>query len=839
VKRRGAAPSPEPLPPLPVLKPDEDQDKGIMTDSPPKSKVLPPRPDAEALADGEACLAAALESLALGWPASWCCSPDHVGDGKDHSKSCGSAGKAPIHKWAHLKREMPTERDVRSWHYRQPRGNNGLFLGGEPDSPRERARLVRIDGDGAASVAELERLASQGPQTPTFDTGRDDGGAGVLYAMPPGADWRTSKEGDALGEFRIQATGAQTVLPPSRHYSGRRYRWRPGLSPKDVEVAPAPEWLVERMADAARRKGRPRAGAKRPGASGRDGRVPLDIILRKYIDATLRGGKRNGNGFDLACQIRDNRYTQEEAESVGEEFVEAVQRAGDHAYTLDEYFASVRSAFDREPREPWEPAPHLTDTGNGVRLVRRHGEDLRHCFPWRKWLAWDGCRWRLDDAGTVGGLAKETVRALYAEAQDEVKEVGEKMKDADEEGQARLARVLKDATAKLAWALKSEHAQRHAAMIDMARSECGVPVLPAELDRDPWLLNVPNGTVDLRTGRLREHRRDDLITRLCPTPFDPDAPAPTWERCLDDVFRGDWGMIAFVQRLLGYALTGDVREQRFPIWCGPGANGKTTVLDAVLGVLGTDYAMTAPAELLMAQHGERHPTELAGLFGMRLVVCAETDEGRMLNEARLKTLTGGDRIRARRMREDFWEFSPTHKVVLLTNHRPRVKGTDHALWRRIMLVPFDVTFADPAEAAARGLTDLVPKDKTMSSRLRAEAPGILRWLVDGCLQWQRFGGLEPPDSVTAATEAYRGDEDHLGRWLDECCDVRPDARIRPLEAYKSFASWQEANGERAWSGKLFGERMTARFTKSKSDGALWYHGVTVKPLQGGAQDRAG
>jgi putative DNA primase/helicase len=297
-----------------------------------------------------------------------------------------------------------------------------------------------------------------------------------------------------------------------------------------------------------------------------------------------------------------------------------------------------------------------------------------------------------------------------------------------DEREVRLAAAQKQLT----WALKSEAAPRLNAMVELARSEPGIPVLPEQLDKNPWLFNCPNGTLELDTGRLREHRREDYITKLCPTPYDPRATCPTWERLLESVFPSDDGapdreLITFVQRLLGRCLSGDVSEQILAIFWGVGANGKTTLLNGVLETVGTDYTMKAAPNLLMSSKSERHPTERADLFGMRLVVVSETPEDRHLNEAFVKDLTGRERIRARRMREDFWEFDPTHKVILQTNHRPVIRGTDEGIWRRLRLVPFEVRFWDPDEPrAGKDVDPRLMQDKRLPDKLRAEYPGIPR-----------------------------------------------------------------------------------------------------------------
>lgn len=452
----------------------------------------------------------------------------------------------------------------------------------------------------------------------------------------------------------------------------------------------------------------------------------------------------------------------------------------------------------RRAEAPVEPDAeyHLTDLGNAKRLVALHGDNLRYCHPVGRWYVWDGRRWSEDATAAVERLAKETVQAMYAEA----------ARIDDDEARKALVKH----------ALRSEGKDRLAAMIWLARSEPGIPVLPEELDRDPYLLNVANGTLDLRTGELRPHRREDLITRLIDVEYDPEAQCPLWLAFLNRITDGNQELISYLQRAVGYCLTGDVSEQVLFIAYGTGANGKTVFLRTLLNLLGP-YGKPTDPELLLARYGEAHPTGIADLMGARLAVVLETEEGRRLNETLTKWLTGGDRLKARKMRQDFFEFEPTHKIWIATNHKPTIRGTDYAIWRRIRLIPFNVTIPEDE------------RDPHLVDKLRAELPGILAWAVRGCLAWQREG-LGLPEDVKKATQAYREEMDLLADFLAECCATGPDKKVPAKQLYEAYRNWCEKNGEQPVSQKAFGMRLTERGFLREKKGIYWWYGIGLLNL---------
>jgi P4 family phage/plasmid primase-like protien len=474
---------------------------------------------------------------------------------------------------------------------------------------------------------------------------------------------------------------------------------------------------------------------------------------------------------------------------------------GEPAKRLDaaESSPGAVSGASSEASEP-EERPNNTDKGNGIRLARRHGADLRYSATY-EWLVWNGKKWERDETQEVIRRAKETVSSIYAEA----------AAIADTERRAAQAK----------WALASESVARIMAMVKLAESEPGIQVRADAIDLNPWLLNVANGTLDLQTGEFYDHRREDMIMRLIPTPYDPAATCPRWEQFLCQVMAGRDDLVAYLQRWAGYCLTGDVSEQQLLFLHGMGANGKSTFLKVLLTLLG-EYAQQAAVGLLLERKYQEHTTEIAELAGKRLVVSTEVGEGKRMAEELVKQMTGGDRMRGRFMRCDNIEFEPTFKLLLAANHKPVIRGTDYAIWRRIPLVPFDVTFSDTAEPR---------KDPTLLPALLAELPGILAWAVRGCLAWQQER-LKQPEAVVAASAEYRAEMDVLGPFIEANCTKGDPAvtQARAGDLHSLYKMWAEETGERAMSSTAFGRALVERGFIPHKDGygKRWWKGIAIR-----------
>jgi putative DNA primase/helicase len=608
------------------------------------------------------------------------------------------------------------------------------------------------------------------PATPTVKTKRGH----QYYFRCPEAGFPTF---NVAGKLEVRGDGAYVVAPPSIHPSGGRYEWV--ISPDEARVAEPPAWLLEQARLRARR------------------------MQAEDVGEMISNGSRNKTLFSIAGTLRRRGLDEAsiaaallginatKCETPLDEAEVRKIAASAARYEPADNVVSISPNGHSRPQPP--RGYNLTDLGNAERFIAQHGANVRYCYAWSRWLVFTGARWERDESGHVHRLAKETVRGIYQEA----------AATPDEERRKALGKH----------AAKSEAETKIRGMLELAKSEA--PISPDELDGDPWLLNAPNGTLDLRTGELREHRREDLLTKMAGADYHPTAEAPLWTATLERVLPSP-ALRAFFKKLCGYAITGDVSEHILAVLYGTGANGKSTILNALLEAA-NDYGMQAAPDLLVAKKGA-HPTEVADLFGKRLVASIEVEDGRRLAESLVKQLTGGDKVRARRMRQDFWQFDPTHKVFMAVNHKPEVRGTDTAIWRRIRLIPFTETIP-PGE-----------QDKKLPEKLRGELSGILAWVVEGCLEWRREG-LQAPEEVRKATGQYRSEMDVIGAFLQDECAIGADYREPFATVYKRYEEWCEDGGERAETRRKFNARLKERgrfeARRSGPGGANEWHGLRL------------
>ena len=428
-----------------------------------------------------------------------------------------------------------------------------------------------------------------------------------------------------------------------------------------------------------------------------------------------------------------------------------------------------------------EEAVWGSDDGLALSFTRRYHKDWRYVAGWGKWLVWDGQRWRSEDTLAAADLIRHVCR--HASLNTHNPRIASKLAASSTVGGVeRLARADR----------------RHAATTD-------------EWDADPWLINTPGGVVDLRSGRLRPHERTDRMTKI--TTSTPRGECPQWRTFLHDVTGGDQGLQDYMQRMAGYALTGSTQEHALFFLYGTGANGKSVFVNTLADILG-EYATNSPMETFMEARGDRHPTDMAGLRGARFVAAIETEQGRRWAESKVKSLTGGDKIAARFMRQDFFEFFPQFKLFVAGNHKPAIRNIDEAMKRRLHLIPFTITV--PPEK----------RDKHLQQKLLAERDGILAWALEGCLAWQRLGRLDPPQQVVDATDEYFEAEDALGRWLDEKCVRVASAKSLTVELFSDWKQWADACGEYVGAQRRFSDLLITRgFEK-------WRNGSGVRGFQG-------
>ena len=430
----------------------------------------------------------------------------------------------------------------------------------------------------------------------------------------------------------------------------------------------------------------------------------------------------------------------------------------------------------------------FSDESLTLRFTEAHAATLRYVSAWGRWYEWTGTHWRADDTLRVFDHVRRLCRQASGECTKE-----------------KIAAMVASAKTVAAIERLAKVDRRHASTID-------------QWDADPWLLNTPAGTVDLKTGKMRAHRPSDHITKI--TAVAPGGECPIWLAFLAKVTDGDPELQAYLKRLAGYALTGSIREHAMFFAFGTGGNGKGVFINTLTGILAA-YAVVASMETFTASQSDRHPTDLAMLRGARLVTAQETEEGRRWAESRIKALTGGDPVTARFMRQDFFTFEPVFKLLIAGNHRPGLRGVDEAIRRRMNLLPFTVTIPT------------AERDLHLPEKLRKEWPGILKWAIDGAVEWKE-GGLKAPTAVIDATADYLDAEDALAGWLAECCMADPDVNADPFPSsllYSSWRTWAEQAGEFVGSQKRFVQAMVSkgyqveRITKGQDKGKKGLRGI--------------
>lgn len=439
-----------------------------------------------------------------------------------------------------------------------------------------------------------------------------------------------------------------------------------------------------------------------------------------------------------------------------------------------------------------------TDLGNAKRLISRFGHQIRYVSAWG-WLYWDGKRWARDDLGMVKQYACEIVEGMLENADGSI--------------------PVKDKLQILKWQQQSQGHSKLKAMLEIATYQKKVVSTPQHFDAHPWLFNVQNGTLDLKSGHLLPHNPDDMITKVAPVGYIPSALCPLFHEFLDRIFSGDVELIHFVQKALGHTLIGGNPEQVLIILFGNGANGKSVLVNTIMDILGRDYAQQMNGETLMMKTSNGMPrNDLACLEGVRFTAVSETGDKNRLDEALVKQITGGERIRARYLYHEEFEFLPQFSIVLSTNHKPYIADQGHSIWRRIRLIPFNVTISKEEQ------------DPDLKQKLLQEKEGIFSWLAEGCRLYLTEGLIEPK-TVRLATESYRNEMDTLGQFLEEQMEIVPTGKIQSQQLYNAYRNWCEEMGLRPVNQKELTRRLEARgFTRSRDGCGVHWIGITSKPV---------
>ncbi len=456
------------------------------------------------------------------------------------------------------------------------------------------------------------------------------------------------------------------------------------------------------------------------------------------------------------------------------------------------------TAPEPEPEEENEEYYLRNDAGRARRFVDRYRDEIRYVPKFHCWLLWDEHRWIRDEDGGITRLALEQARDSVNAANS--------IKNAASRALALRAAVILGEN------------QVIARMLALAKVDKRIVASHHDLDADPNLLGVQNGVIDLKTGGFRAGRKEDMITKSAGCRFIAGTKCPQWLAFLEKVLARDADLVTYLQKFVGYALTGDVSEQCFLFLFGSGKNGKSVFAEILHALMG-EYGQRAPSALLTAcVHGREPHNEIARLHGARLVIGSETEEGARLAESRVKDLTGGDTLTGRRLYEEAFEFKPVLKLLIFGNHKPAIRGTDEGIWRRVRLVPFTVQIPE------------AERDRQLPAKLAAELSGILNWAIAGCLAW-RAEGLKAPARIVQASEDYQTEEDTLGDFIESELEFEEGQKVSVSELFEKYTDWAKRTGQAyPMNQQKLSRRLNERpqFERVKSNGQAFWNGVSLK-----------
>ena len=692
---------------------------------------------------------------------------------------CHSPGKHPRTVNGHNAATTSPEK-IREWWKKWPRANIGMATGSgsgvwvlDIDTPK---------GGQESLDTNLEEITGSSIESETGGGGRH------LFFRLPGRSQGQVKSTTNLNKWPgidVRGEGGYVILPPSNHESGGDYIWEESSKPIENQLENAPEVLL-RAVISRRQK----------------------IVKQAAAGEMIPEGDRNTRLTQMAGGMRRQGFEYPE-------ILAALQQANQKRATpplpKSEVEKIAKSVGRYEPNPSTDPDRlALNDSGNACRFADRFGNDFRYTSG-EGWLHWDGARWSKHGADARAKQAAKEIQIVLREEASEVNKKGDRATtEAEREGLDKRAADIRR------WARQTGHSGRIRGLLEMAESEPpidGGNVLPDK----PLLFNATNGTLDLESGELREHRREDHLTRIGGVPLTHGQPTPKWERFLLNIFKGDLELISFVQQMAGMLLSGEP-TQYFFVLHGGGSNGKSTFVNVLKGVLG-DYAFEVPTGLLLFESKEAAGDGTADLFGRRLVTSEELPAGR-LDERGIKKITGGGTICARRLYKEPFNFAPSHTLMASSNNKPIVKDTSEGFWRRMHLVPFLAKIPEAGRIS-----------EYHKPLLREEGGGILAWMFEGWCEFVKAGKKIPAcEAVTGATQEYRGSMDILGQFIEECCEVAPQGIVGASELYAAYQAWANKRGERPISQTVMGRMLRERdeYRRARVQGLRVYEGLVLR-----------
>ena len=725
-------------------------------------------------------------------------------------KSCAHAGKHPQTPRG-VKDATKDSEQIKAWKWSN--ANIGVATGA-----RSGLFVLDVDGDvGKKNLRILQAKYGSLPVTVTVVTGK-----GRHYYFRCDGDVHISNSVHRLGEgIDVRGDGGYVVGAGSHHKSGQIYRFANGRGLDEIEIAQAPKWLlnlvtakavaspeVELLTIPAEKLDRAKAYAD--AALGREserlGKAPMHQRNHTLNIAAFKLGQLMPYGILDSAVVTQNLGQVARAVGLDNNEIEPTIASGLNAgRQYPRRLPFLRSDQQTRTVEPPQKSTDVittqlaelgeTDTDNAQRFANRFGTKVVYT-PGHGWLVFDGKRWCQDEVGQVIELAKETARLIAHESAH--------LQTDD----ARAARSR--------FAEQSLGKGSLDRMVDLAKSLLAVE--DSRLDADPWLLNVENGTIDLKTGRRERHDPRDLLTKIAPVRADRSAKCPLFKKFLKRITGDDAALRAFIQKAVGYSLTGITSEQVFFfVHSKSGKTGKSTLVNLIRDMLG-DYGKHTPTDtLLTKQYDNNIPADLARLDGARIVTAIEANFNRHLDEAKIKAMTGGEPIVARFMRQNFFEFVPVFKLWLVANDRPRVRGTDEAFWRRVRVIPLTIKIPE------------AERDPNLPAELRAELPGILAWAVRGCLKWQREG-LAQPAIVRSATKGWQQEMDHVKKFVAEEVEIVPGLKIASSQLIDRYKNWCVLHGEHPLTVQDLKAKLQESFdiTHARIKGRSWWRGIKFR-----------